>query len=182
MNRLPGRRIRHRSAAGFTMVEVIVAALITLVGLLSVTQLFLMAALYNKSSKQATLATMLAQRKLEQLLALPLNHASLQYNGSLDVNNLPVSGTTENYYLDHTRTGYTGTGQISPTPFYTGQQPSYTVTWVVLADAASPPMSGLRRIIVRAEATHAGMEGNGINASLVAREVAQIGTIRTPPQ
>ncbi len=164
------------------MVEVIVASLITLVGLLSVTQLFLMAALYNKSSKQATLATMLAQRKLEQLLALPLNHADLQYNGSLDTNNLPVNGTTENYYLDHNRTGHTGTGQISPTPFYTGQQPSYTVTWVVLEDEVSPPMDGLRRIVVRAAATHAGMEGNGITASQVAPEVAQIGTIRTPPQ
>lgn len=164
------------------MVEVIVASLITLIGLLSVVQLFLLGALYNKSSKQTTLATMLAQRKLEQLLALPLNHADLQYNGSLDANNLPVNGTTENYYLDHDRPGHQGTGQISLTPFYSGQQPSYTVTWVVLADAASPPMNGLRRIIVRAAATHAGMEGSGISTSLVAPEVAQIGTIRTPPQ
>jgi hypothetical protein len=164
------------------MVEVVVASLITLIGLLSVVQLFLLGAIYNKSSKQTTLATMLAQRKMEQLLALPITHADLQYNGSLDASNLPVSGTTENYYLDHDRSDHQGTGQISPTPFYTGQQPSYTVTWVVLADTGATPMSGLRRIIVRAEATHTGMEGNGVSSSVVERESAQIATIRTPPQ
>lgn len=164
------------------MVEVIVASLITLIGLLSVVQLFLLGALYNKSSKQTTLATMLAQRKLEQLLALPLTHSDLAYRGSLDASNLPVNGTTENYYLDHDRTSHQGTGQISPTPFYTGQQPSYTVTWVVLADNGTTPMNGLRRLIVRAEATHSGMEGNGASSSVVERESAQLATIRTPPQ
>lgn len=171
-----------RAAAGFTLIEVTIASLITLVGLLAVSQLFLFAALHNKSSRQVTTATMLAQRKIEQLLALPITHADLAYNGSLGTGNLPTGGTTENYYVDYNREGHQGTGEISTAPFYTDQPASYTVTWVVLADDVNPPLAELRRIVVRAEATQAAMTGNGLSTSSLQKEFAQLSTIRTPPQ
>jgi hypothetical protein len=121
---------------------------------------------------------------------LPINDSALGYQGSLDANNLPTGGTTENYYVDFDRsitTGgvtavHRGTGKVSATPFYTGQSVSYTVIWIVQDDNVTPAMTGLRRITVRAEASRSAMEGNGIDLSLLTKEAAQISTVRTPPQ
>ncbi|MFN0121141.1 MAG: hypothetical protein ACKV2V_11640 [Blastocatellia bacterium] len=173
---------RSRVARGFTMIEVVVASLVTLVGLLSVAQLFIVAAAFGQSSRQVTLATTLAQRRMEQLLAVPISHASLAYAGSLNANGVPTGGTTENYYMDHDRNGVIGTRQIRNTPFYTGQTASYTVTWVVLTDSVTPAMPGLRRIVVRAEASRAALKGIGAGGGTAAREIAQMSTIRTPAQ
>jgi hypothetical protein len=150
----------------------------------------MVAAVVNRSSRQTTLASMLAKRKLEQLIALPLDHAALSYQGSLFSSGLPSGGTTENFYVDHDRpvdvggvsVMQKGTGQISSTAFYEGQSPSYIVQWVVLADNATIPMTGLRRIIVRAESTSPGLTGMGPGSNLTGREYAQVSTIRTPAQ
>lgn len=56
--------------AGFTLVEAMIAMLVTVVGLVSVAGMFTMAMKTNASSRNMTTATTFAQDKLEQLGAL----------------------------------------------------------------------------------------------------------------
>jgi Tfp pilus assembly protein PilV len=161
--------------AGFTLTEAALASVIMMVGLLSVAQLFALAALHNQSSKQTTIATSLAHRKLEQLLSVPLNSAMVAYGGSLGASTA-TSGYVENYYVDP------ATKRIAQAPFFTNQPVTYVVTWLVQTDNGSPAMAGLRRLTVRAEATRAGMRGTGVVGEAATPEVAEISTIRTPSQ
>src|SRR5207244_4544441 len=57
----------HRSAEGFTMIEAVIAMLVTVVGLVSVAGMFTLAMKTNASSRNFTTATTFAQDKLEQL-------------------------------------------------------------------------------------------------------------------
>lgn len=188
---------RQRASSGFTLIEVSVASLITFIGLLSVAQLFMVAGLINRSSKQTTLASILAKRRMEALMTVPLTHADVQYQGALNASGQPTGGTSENYYVDFDRQTGTdaqgkpiiqkGTGQVSTAVFYTGQPVTYQVTWAVLQDSVAAgsgaaTMAGLRRLIVRAEAQQAALIGSGQGSGSVAREFAQLSTIRTPPQ
>lgn len=170
-------RRHHSLQAGFTLIEIAVASLITSVGLLTLAQLFALAGLHNQSSKQTTMATMVASHKIEQLLAIPLAGSAmstqLNIGGVLGRNNA-VAGYSQNYYIN------TDTRQVSATPFVTGQPPGYIVTWKIEADNALAPavtLPGLRRITVRAEAARAGMTGNGVVGAQQV-EVAEISTIR----
>ena len=58
------------SEAGFTLVEAMIAMLVTVVGLVSIAGMFTMAMKTNASSRNMTTATTFAQDKLEQLGAL----------------------------------------------------------------------------------------------------------------
>jgi Tfp pilus assembly protein PilV len=171
------KKAGRRGEAGFTLLETAVAAMIMLVGLLSAAQLFVLAALYNNSSKQTTLATSLAHRKLEELLAQPIDSALLAYGGSL-TSNATVGSTNyfESYFVDPT------TKQVRNTAWFTGQPATYLVRWSVSADPGTPQMAGLRVISVRAEASRAGLVGGGAGSTNAAKEVAELTTIRTPPQ
>ncbi|HZS05861.1 MAG TPA: prepilin-type N-terminal cleavage/methylation domain-containing protein [Blastocatellia bacterium] len=170
-------RKHHSSQSGFTLIEVTIAALITTVGLLTLAQLFALAAIHNLSSKQTTMATMVASHKVEQILAIPRTGSALSTQldpgGALGRSNA-VAGYFQNYYVDTT------TKQFSATPFVSGQQPSYIVTWKIETDNAPAPavtIPGLRRITVRAEAAQAGTIGNGVTSTQQV-EVAEISTIR----
>jgi Tfp pilus assembly protein PilV len=168
------RKHRHPSSqSGFTLTEVALASVIMMVGLMSIAQLFALAALHNQSAKQTTLATSLAHRKIEQLLSVPLNSAIIAYGGSLGAS-ASTAGYVENYYVDPT------TKQVSIAA--AGQQVSYVVTWSVQADPGVPAMTGLRLLTVRAEATRAALKGTGVVGETATPEVAQISTIRTPSQ
>ena len=164
-----------REQAGFTLAEVAMASVIMMVGLLSMAQLFALSALHNQSSKQTTIATSLAHRKLEQLLSVPLNSAMIAYGGSLGASGA-TTGYVENYYVDPT------TKRIAQTAFFSGQPVTYVVTWIVQTDNGTPAMTGLRRLTVRAEATRAGMKGMGVAGATATAEMAEISTIRTPSQ
>ena len=59
-----------RSEAGFTLVEAVIAMLVTVVGLISIAGMFTLAMKTNASSRNMTTATTFAQDKLEQLGAL----------------------------------------------------------------------------------------------------------------
>ncbi|HYE74214.1 MAG TPA: hypothetical protein VEF04_12830 [Blastocatellia bacterium] len=179
----PNLRLSQEAApkgeSGFTLLETAVGAMVMLVGLLAAAQLFAVAALYNHSSKQTTLATALAHRKLEELIAQPLTSTMVDYGGSLTSDAQNTAGTTnfyEDYYIHPT------TKQFSTSPHFTGQAASYHVRWQVSADTGSSAMTGMRVIIVRAEATQAGLKGIGAGSTGAAKEVAQLSTIRTPPQ
>jgi type II secretory pathway pseudopilin PulG len=60
-------RINGRSAAGFTMIEAVIAMMVTVIGLVSIAGMFTLAMKTNASSRNFTTATTFAQDKLEQL-------------------------------------------------------------------------------------------------------------------
>ena len=192
------KRSKQSTEKGFTILETAAASMIMLVGMMAIMQLFALAMVYNKSSTQTTIAATLAKRQMERLLAYPLPPATepapLGFGGALGNAN-KVTGYYQNYYVDYDRSGQKGTMRLSQTPFYTGQEVSYIVTWKVEADNVTvtdpvtnqqvPAMDGLRRITVFAEATKSGMQGNAQargagQANAQTPETAQISTIRTP--
>lgn len=190
-------RKQQRAESGFTLLETAIAGMVMLVGLLGIMQLFALSVIYNKSAKQTTLASTIAKRKIEQLIAMSIPDPSepppLGYGGALGMANA-VTGYSENYYVDFDRNGVKGTMQIQNTPWYSGQPVSYVVTWKVEQDNITvndpvsglpvPEMPGLRRITVRAEATQSALVGNGVNsgANKPQAESAVLSTIRTPSQ
>lgn len=184
------------SESGFTLLETAMATMIMSVGLMGVMQLFVLSTLYNKSSTQTTIAATLAKRQMEKLLAMPFPSTAepppLGYSAAgaqLGAAN-KVTGYFENYYVDFDRNGVKGSMRLSTTPFYSGQEISYVVTWIVQPDnvtvlnpvtnLSEPALQGLRRITVRAEATQAGMKGNAVAGGAATPESAEISTILTP--
>jgi hypothetical protein len=63
-------KIGSQNAAGFTMIEAVIAMLVTVVGLVSIAGMFGLAMKTNASSRNFTTATTFAQDKLEQLGAV----------------------------------------------------------------------------------------------------------------
>ena len=61
---------------GSTLVEVLVATLVLVTGVLGVAQLFLIAAATNAVARDTTIATTLAAQKVEQLLSTDVQEAS----------------------------------------------------------------------------------------------------------
>lgn len=173
--------------AGFTLLETAIASMIMLVGIMAVMNLFVLAKISNQSSKQSVLATSLAKRKVEELLALPLADSRLTYSAAAtttDPLNEIVTGYYEYFYVNSDRGTTKGNWQVATTPFYTGQAASYVVTWRIdpdnVLDASNNPvLPGLRRIQVRARAIVSAMQSNGV-AGDKQTEIAEISTIRTP--
>src|SRR5258705_1476902 len=60
-------RINDQSAAGFTLIEAVIAMMVTVIGLISIAGMFTMAMKTNASSRNFTTATTFAQDKIEQL-------------------------------------------------------------------------------------------------------------------
>src|SRR5882762_9265976 len=60
-------RMNGRSAEGFTLIEAVIAMMVTVVGLVSIAGMFTLAMKTNASSRNFTTATTFAQDKLEQL-------------------------------------------------------------------------------------------------------------------
>jgi Tfp pilus assembly protein PilV len=63
-------------SAGTTLIEVLVATLVLVSGVLAVAQLFLVAAATNAASHDTTVAATLAAQKMEQLLSTDLSDAT----------------------------------------------------------------------------------------------------------
>ena len=63
-------------SAGTTLIEVLVATLVLVSGVLAVAQLFLVAAAANATSRDTTVAATLAAQKMEQLLSTDLSDGS----------------------------------------------------------------------------------------------------------
>jgi Tfp pilus assembly protein PilV len=70
--------------SGFTMIEVAVASVITMVGLIFLASLFSLAILQNRVVRQFTSTTSLAQEKIEELGALEKLDDRLKIGGDLN--------------------------------------------------------------------------------------------------
>ncbi len=111
---------------GFTLIEVCVASIVIMTGLVSLATLFTLALKQNRAIKQFTSTTAIAQQKLEELSAIDVSDTRLAVGGSL-------TAATQNYtdQLSVDEPGET----ISATA--TGQIPSYYRYWKIEADPAS---------------------------------------------
>jgi prepilin-type N-terminal cleavage/methylation domain-containing protein len=89
---------------GFTIIEVLIAMALLSFGLLSVASMQVAAVQVNKDSQRLSLVTTLVQDKVEELMALPFTHASLEDTS-------PV-GTFQTHTLDNPPPGYTLEWQV----------------------------------------------------------------------
>jgi Tfp pilus assembly protein PilV len=190
---------KKKSEQGFTLLETAVASMIILVGLMSTANLFVLAVLNNQASKQTTLATSLAKRKMEYLLSIPLSETALNLGGSVDAT---TTNYSEEYFVDNDRVEngvkvkgtwdvrIKDTTKTNNNAFYAGQLTSYEVRWLVQSDSVTDTVAGvttprwpdLKRITVRAMAKKSALQGNGVrNANPAQVEDARLSTIRIPP-
>jgi type II secretory pathway pseudopilin PulG len=98
-------RSSSSSAAGFSLIEVLIATLLLATALVTLAQLFGMATRSNIGARNTTYSAVLAQQKLEELRAL---------TWGFDSQGLPVSDITMNTAVSpETTTGGTG---LAPSP------------------------------------------------------------------
>jgi Tfp pilus assembly protein PilV len=124
---------------GFSLIEVAVASVITMVGLVFLASLFTLAMSQNKMVKQYTTTTSLAQQKIEELMAIEKNDARLLIPvGQTSVGALTEGAKVTSFY-DSLCVDSTGT----PTTDCSGQVPTYGRYWKIENDPG-----GLDRAIV----------------------------------
>ncbi|MGE5360204.1 MAG: type IV pilus modification PilV family protein [Bacteroidales bacterium] len=95
---------RCDDCSGFTLIEVLVAVSIFVVGVLALVQLVIVATDANRSARATTFAVVLAQQKMEQLRSLAWG---------FDVRGVPVSDTTTDISVVPATSGGSG---LSPSP------------------------------------------------------------------
>jgi prepilin-type N-terminal cleavage/methylation domain-containing protein len=108
--------------AGFTLVEVLIAMLVLVVGLLSVAQLLAVSIVMNSDARSATSATLQAQTKVDELMKTSFTAPMVQINAA-DT----LSSNVANYF-DTPTAGITRRWQVTAGPSGTR-----TVTVRVLA-------------------------------------------------
>jgi len=121
-------KVGEKNESGFTLIEVAVASVITMVGLVFLATLFTLAMEQNHLVKQETTATALAQQKLEEINAVDPGDARLDVGGGL------TEATKANNYFD---TLYVNpdTGVVT-TVIPQGATPIYDRYWMVENDSS----------------------------------------------
>ena len=142
-------RVSERNQEGFTLIEVAVASVITMVGLIFLASLFTLAISQNRVVKQFTSTTALAQEKIEELNAIDYGDELMIPGG--DLNNQIKVGNNDYFdeiYIDET-TGEVKIGNQIPQ----GQVPHYRRYWKIEND---PELINTLIISVRVAALQAG--------------------------
>jgi hypothetical protein len=129
---------RRSGESGTTLVEVLVATLILISGVLTMAQMFTISTKSNMSSRHTTLTTVLADQKLEQLRAL---------TWGFDLQGLPVSDfSTDTSVEPEVPNGGTGL-QPSPSTALQENTPGYVdhmnVNGQIVGNAAQPPAAAV---------------------------------------
>lgn len=116
-----------KSAAGFTLIEILIAMFILSFGLLSLAKMQVVAIRVNTASGHLTRGTTLVQDKIEELMALPFTHADL--NDTTPVNSFqcyneptPPKGYTLNWCVDNNAAGTIKTVNVTAA-WYEGKYP-----------------------------------------------------------
>lgn len=123
---------------GFSLIEVAVASLVMLIGLLSLATLFTLAMSQNRMITKYTATTGIAQQKLEELNAIEQGDARLQIGGGL-TDNSRKDAYYDDVYVDPRGTITTNIPQ--------GEAATYRRFWMVEAD---PQLANTVIISVRA--------------------------------
>ena len=142
-------RVPENNQSGFTIIEVAVASIITMVGLIFLASLFTLAISQNRVVKQFTSTTALAQEKIEELNAIDYGDDMMTPGGSLK-NQIKVGNNNyfDEIFIDDT-TGEVKTGTQIPQ----GEVPHYRRYWKIEND---PELINTIIISVRVAALQAG--------------------------
>lgn len=154
-----------KSEGGFTLIEVSVASVITMVGLLFLASLFTLAIGQNRLVKQFTSTTALAQEKIEELTTVDFEDQRLTVGGSLTAA-VAAGGISysDDIYVNEE------TGEIAiDAPLFEGQQPLYRRFWQIEND---PTLTDTLIVSVRVTSLQAGI---GVGAN----EETSLATIRS---
>lgn len=156
--------MRRNPESGFTLLEAMVAALVLLIAIIFVAQLFVTAMQQNRTSRQYTHATAIAQSKLEELNAIPIE--TLVYGGELggadDGGGKGVPGYFEYIAIDSAEEGRIGVVDDR-------EKANYARFWRIDPDPEG--WLGIYRISVRVVALRNGEGGD--------REEVTLATVRS---
>jgi Tfp pilus assembly protein PilV len=141
--------------SGFTILEVAVASVITVVGMVFLASLFTLAITQNRIIKQYTASTALAQQKMEEINAIDKNDSRMTVNGGLT-----DSTKVNNYYDDLVVDEAAGT----VSPLQSGQVANYRRYWKIEND---PTLVNARIISVRVVALQPGHTKKAEDTTLV---------------
>ena len=159
LSRLAKRKIRQ---SGFTLVEVLVATIVLLTGVVAVAQLVPVAVTANNVSRRDSTALVIAQRELAQMMEQPLTVFAFNDNftpaNAVSLGSAATPGVTVgspvvvianrptiNYSVAQVG-GYSFTTPVDPQDPYRSQ---YDVRWAVITDGNGTKASS-RRIIISA--------------------------------
>jgi hypothetical protein len=142
-------RVPENDQGGFTLIEVAIASIITMVGLIFLASLFTLAMTQNRVVKQFTSTTALAQEKIEELNAIDYGDNKMSVGGDLE-NQFSVGNVNyfDEVFVDD-QTGDVMTGAQIPQ----GQVPHYRRYWRIEND---PELINTLIISVRVAALQAG--------------------------
>jgi hypothetical protein len=146
------RDSRH-DQAGFTLIEAVVAALILLVSVAFIAQMYVTAMQQNQTSRRYSHATAIAQSKLEELNAVPI--AQLQYGGDLGTTDGGGRRGAEGYveYLAVDNYDSDRIGVVER------EEANYVRYWKIEPDPSPQGWAGIYRITVRVVSLRPG-QGN----------------------
>lgn len=146
------RHSRH-DEEGFTLIEAAVAAMILLVSVAFIAQMYVMAMQQNQTSRRSSHATVIAQSKLEELNAVPITQ--LHYGGDLGTmdggGRKGVEGYFEFVAVDNVESDHIGVVDRD--------HANYVRYWKIEPDPSPQGWPGIYRITVRAVSLRPG-QGN----------------------
>jgi hypothetical protein len=142
-------RVPENDQAGFTLIEVAIASIITMVGLIFLASLFTLAITQNRVVRQFTSTTALAQEKIEELNAIDYGDDMMSPGGDLDDQvKVGANDYFDEIFVDD-MTGEVKKGSQIPQ----GQVPHYRRYWKIEND---PELINTLIISVRVAALQAG--------------------------
>ena len=147
---------------GFSVLEMVLASAILMVGIISVVELVPASLQLNASSRLDTMATTIAQRELDQMLSQPLSVNSFQdANGntiSLGGANSPGSPVLMQgpmAQIDFTASPVAGFSVTNYVDINNPTGATFDVRWAVIPQVASSGRTISRRIIIGVRQTNA---------------------------
>jgi prepilin-type N-terminal cleavage/methylation domain-containing protein len=118
---------------GFTLIEVAVASVISMTGLVFLATLFTLAIAQNKHVKQATSSVTFAQEKIEKLSAIPNTDTRLTNGG--DLNNATTVTLADGTTISYSDTIYVDESGTVTVPAPNNVIPTYNRYWKIEPDA-----------------------------------------------
>ena len=134
----------RRQESGFTLIEAAIAALVLLIAIVFVAQMYVTAMQQNRSSRRYTHATAVAQSKLEELNAVPIGQ--LRYGGDLLTGNADGKQGAEGFF-DYVAIDQVDSDKIGVVK--EKESASYARYWRIDADQDPAAWNGVYRITVR---------------------------------
>jgi prepilin-type N-terminal cleavage/methylation domain-containing protein len=160
-----GKEIRDAGQKGFSLIEMMVASIILLIGLMSVAGLIGYSISSNVSSKNDTIAVSAAELELERLKSLDFSSASLGDGGSTLDSNGNIATTAAGIFSGSPVASYSSTVSLTDSD-QVGKTVNYDVRWNITS------INGMKKITVAAQRTSSN--------SRFLRKPAQLVFFRTP--